>query len=181
MKRVFYIIIIFTVLFLGCKEQEVYDNVNRIVDGPDQESFDAEIILTKEGKPMAKVWTKHLLAYDKRKEIYLQDSVKVDFFDKNGKHNSVLTAGEGVVYNKTGDLTAMHNVVVISDSGVTLLTERLHWINDRQKLISDTTVTFITELDTVWGDYFESDPDLKNYIIKNTRGVSKRKLDVDIP
>ena len=49
-------------------------------------------------------------------------------------------------------------------------------LNKRQKLIADTSVTFITDQDSLFGDYFESDPDLKEYIIRNTSGVSTREI-----
>ncbi|MCK5078198.1 MAG: LPS export ABC transporter periplasmic protein LptC [Calditrichia bacterium] len=174
-KTFLFLMIIFSLT--GCfkteKEKQITKKHGMV---PDQESFNATISLTKDGKQTAKIWAAHILVFNKKNEFYLKDSIHVDFYNKKGVHNSVLTADKGIVYNHTKDLKAVGNVVVVSDSGVTLLTEELKWINKRQKLIADTSVTFITDQDSLFGDYFESDPDLKEYIIRNTSGVSTREM-----
>jgi len=169
--------IIFLILLLGCSD--VNETRPAEVDSspiPDQESFNSTITISREGTRVAEIWARHILMYRAKAEFMLQDSIHVDFYDKKGTHNSVLTADQGIVYDQTKDLKALGNVVVVSDSGVTLLTEKLEWSNRRQRLFSDTLVTFITAEDSVFGDYFESDPGLKEYIIKNTSGVSTRKI-----
>ncbi|MCK5076198.1 MAG: LPS export ABC transporter periplasmic protein LptC [Calditrichia bacterium] len=176
--RLFLILFLFIFLLLvSCSDvQNNQPQKARNASIPDQESFNSTINITKEGKQVAKIWASHMLAYNKKNEFYLKDSIHVDFYNKEGMHNSVLTANEGIVYNNTNNLKAIGNVVVVSDSGITLLTEELEWINKRQKLIADTSVIFITEQDSLFGDYFESDPDLKEYIIRNTSGVSTREM-----
>ncbi|MCB0299574.1 MAG: LPS export ABC transporter periplasmic protein LptC, partial [Calditrichaeota bacterium] len=101
--------------------------------------------------------------------------------NREGQHNSVLTAQEGVVDNQTENLRAMGNVIVISDSGVVLETEELLWDNQKQKIISDVPVKFTTDEDTLVGDSFISDPELVNYEIRNARGYSKRKMQLEKP
>jgi LPS export ABC transporter protein LptC len=109
----------------------------------------------------------------------LKDSIHADFFNQQGEHSSVLTARQGVVDNNTRNLTAIGNVVVVSDSGIVLETEELMWDNQRQKVISEVTVKFTTAIDTLIGDSFISDPDLVNYEIRNARGYSKRLVPVE--
>ncbi len=148
-------------------------------DTPDQESWQSTIFITKEGRRLAEVWAAHILVYNRKRLTVLKDSIHVDFFDREGHHNSVLTAREGEVDNRTKDLKAMGHVVVVSDSGIVLETEELHWDNRKQKIISYVPVKFTTLNDTLIGDSFVSDPDLKNYEISNARGYSRRAIPVE--
>jgi len=75
------------------------------------------------------------------------------------------------------NLYAYGNVVVISDSGITLYTEQLQWIKDEEKIISDTLVKLVSELDTLTGIGFESDAGLENWVILKPAGVTKRELE----
>lgn len=163
-------------IFMGCSSLEEDKNIENIPDLPDQEGFRTTIILTREGKKVALVWANRVQTFEKKKETHLKDSISVDFYNDKGQHRSLLTAKEGIVYNMTYDMMAIGNVKVLSDSGWVLLTERLRWDNQNQKVISDTSCVFITDKDTLYGDYFESDPNLTQYVIKNTRGVSRRKV-----
>ncbi|RMF59949.1 MAG: hypothetical protein D6748_05160, partial [Calditrichaeota bacterium] len=65
------------------------------------------------------------------------------------------------------------------DSGIVLETEELHWDNNKQKIISQVPVKITTKTDTLLGDSFISDPDLKNYTIHNARGYSRRVVPVE--
>ena len=146
---------------------------------PDQESWDATIFITKDGRKVAEVWAGHILVYNRNRQTVLKDSIHVDFYDREGNHKSVLTAREGVVENQTKNLKAVGNVIVVSDSGIVLETEELHWDNTKQKIVSYVPVKFTTVTDTLIGDSFISDPDLKNYIIRNARGYSRRVIPVE--
>ena len=69
-------------------------------------------------------------------------------------------------------LTAIGNVVVLSDSGVTLFTHTLSWDNLKEKVFTDDRVIFITEeQDTLYGIGFESDVELNNWKILKPTGV----------
>lgn len=143
---------------------------------PDQESWGSTIDITRDGKPVARVWAGYIAFYQETQEVILRDSIHADFFDSEGNHNSYLIADSGRIDQKTNNLTTWGRVKVVSDSGIVLLTEELKWENARQKIVCDVPVQFTTDTDTLYGDSFISDPDLKNYEIKNTRGYSKRKL-----
>jgi LPS export ABC transporter protein LptC len=146
---------------------------------PDQESWHSTIVMTKSGNKFAEVWAGYIALYNEKELTILTDSIHVDFYNRDGNHKSVLTADSGVVYSQSNDLVAFGDVVVVSDSGIVLQTEKLKWENDRQKVISDVPVKFTTEEDTILGDSFISDPDLTNYEIRNARGYSKRKIPME--
>jgi LPS export ABC transporter protein LptC len=141
---------------------------------PDQESWNSTIIVTRDGRRMAEVWAGHIATYNQKNETVLKDSIHIDFYDQEGNHNSVLTANEGIVYNQNNNMIAIGNVIVVSDSGIVLETEELKWNNQTQKIISDVPVIFTTETEKLNGDSFVSDPDLKDYEIKNARGYTDK-------
>ena len=82
----------------------------------------------------------------------------------------------GKVDDRKQDMIAYGNVVVVSDSGMILLTDTLRWDNERQKIISEIPVTIISDTDTLYGDTFISDPSLENYEITNSRGSGSEIL-----
>lgn len=181
--RIFLMLILGLLLFACSNEQQqpstTATDTGEAVELPDQESWESTIMLTRDGKRMAEVWAGYLASYNKRNETVLKDSVHVDFYDREGRHKSVLTSREGIVDNRTKNLTAIGNVVVVSDSGIVLETEELMWDNQKQKITSDVSVKFTTLIDTLIGDSFVSDPDLVNYEIKNARGYSKRTIKME--
>lgn len=143
---------------------------------PDQESWNAVITLTKEGIKRALVNAGHLTKNNDEARIVLDEDVDVDFFDENQRYLSHLKSLRAQVNERTNDLFAQGNVVVVSDSGVTLQTEELHWDHQRERIFSNVFVTFITESDTLTGIGFESDSDLKNWIIEKPSGVTNREF-----
>jgi len=143
---------------------------------PDQESWKSTITITQDGNKFAEIWAGYISFYNQQGKTFLKDSIHGDFFDRDGSHNSVLTADSGIVFNQTNNLVAYGEVVVVSDSGIVLETQELRWDNERQKIISDVPVRFTTQDDTLVGDSFISDPDLSNYEIRNAKGYSRRTI-----
>lgn len=143
---------------------------------PDQELWGSTVILSVRGQNRAKVWAAHILKFEDKHIIQMDGNIKVDFYNESGHHVSVLTAQGGEVDESTQDLQARGTVVVVSDEGARLETERLRWHNETQKILSDTLVTIIREGERVEGIGFESDADLEHWEIReNVTGVVKRK------
>ena len=144
---------------------------------PDQELWGSTVILSVKGKSRAKVWAKHILKFEESHIIKMDGHIKVDFYDEHGNHVSALTAAGGEVDESSQDLKAVGNVVVISDAGSHLETERLQWHNSTQRIISDTLVTIRSGDEEVAGMGFESDANLEHWEIKeNVTGVVKRRI-----
>ena len=168
--------IILAVLFSSCTKQSVENMISR--EGlPDQESWGVNIILTDQGIMRAKVESGHLEKYNEKEFILLNNNVKVDFYDANENHTSVLTSQEAEVDQKSNDMKAFGNVVVVSDSGITLYSETLSWKSMDEKLQTKEEIMITTlDNDTLYGIGFESDSDLKNWQIIEPSGVTGRKL-----
>ena len=170
-------------ILMGCSDLE--DDKNSIappksdVDHPDQESWKATITITKDGARVGEIWAGYIANYLKRNETLLKDSIHVDFFSKEGIKTSELTANEGMVENTSRNMLARGNVIVVAKNGEILLTELLNWDNARQKIVSDVPVKFLTGRDTLYGDSFISDPDLKNYEIRSAKGRSNRLVPIE--
>ena len=168
--------IILVVLFSSCTKQSV-ENMNSRDGLPDQESWGVNIILTDQGIIRAKVESGHLEKYNAKEFILLNNDVKVDFFDANENHTSVLTSQQAEVDQKSNDMKAFGNVVVVSDSGITLYSETLSWKSKDEKLQTKEEIMITTlDNDTLYGIGFESDSDLKNWQIIEPSGVTGRKF-----
>ncbi|RMG61056.1 MAG: LPS export ABC transporter periplasmic protein LptC [Calditrichaeota bacterium] len=160
-------------------EPNTLDSAGTLVKQPDQETWNSTILITRDGRPVARIWAAYLASFNKEHKTVLKDSVAADFFNAAGQHASRLTAKEGTLFQKVERFVARGNVVVISDSGVVLRTEELRWDKHQQKIVSDLPVTFTTKTDTLMGDRFISDPDLTHFEIYNARGVTRRLVPLE--
>ncbi|HTY10349.1 MAG TPA: LPS export ABC transporter periplasmic protein LptC [Bacteroidota bacterium] len=140
---------------------------------PSQESWNTTVTFTDSGTVKAILKAGHIAALETTKQTLLDSGVHVDFFDEHGVHSSVLTSRTGKVDENTNDLEADGNVVVVSDSGVVVETEKLLWDNRRQLIHSDEFVTITSPKETLQGHGFESDQNLKNYKIFKVTGSAK--------
>ncbi len=147
---------------------------------PSQEGWQSELILTKVGRRQAVVRYGHMMKFDQRQVVLFDAGVEVDFYDEQGNHTSHLTSDRGEYREDTEDIIGMGNVVVESDSGVTLKTDVLRWDNRLEKIISDTLVTVTTtDRDTLYGIGFESNADLTRRVIRNPWGTSDKHVDIN--
>ncbi len=91
---------------------------------------------------------------------------------RNEIHTTTLTSKKGRVDEATNNLYASDSVVVFSDS-VTIKTDEMMWRNKDRKIVSDKFVTVISPNETIEGYGFESDQNLKNYVIYNITYVTR--------
>ena len=159
----------------GC-EEKIKHSVLGGVSGatlPSQESWNTTVTFTDSGVVKAILKSGHISAFEGSKQTLLDSGVHVDFFDEHGVHSSVLTSRTGKVDENTNDLEATGNVVVVSDSGVVVETEKLFWDNKRQMIQSDELVRITSPKENLQGHGFESDQNLKNYKIFRVTGTAK--------
>ena len=183
MIKVFTLFIFISVfaVFISCSSEREKETV--VTDSgiyPDQESWQAVMRVTKDGRTTGLINAGHIQKFSVKKITLMNEGLKVDFYDAEGNHTSVLTSQGGKILDDRQDMTAYGNVVVVSDSGLTLFTDTLRWNNKDQKIYSDIPVKFISdEGDTLYGDSFKSDPDLINYEIKNPHGKSSKIITLE--
>jgi LPS export ABC transporter protein LptC len=139
------------------------------------ESWNTTITFSDSGRIQAVLKVGHLEKYEEAQRTDLDGGLHVDFFDENGHHTSVLTAIKGTVDDRTHDLEATGNVVVVSDSGSTLRTEQLFWRNSIRRVQSDQFVKITSLREEIQGQGLDSDQSLKNYRIYRVTGQTRLK------
>jgi len=165
------------IVLSGCSSDESKQSVQSEKDYPDQESWQATVLITKDAHTVGKLQAGHVRKFSKKNITLLDDSLTVDFFNPDGGHTSVLYAKGGKVFDVRQDMIAYGRVKVVSDSGLTLYTDTLRWDNKAQKIISDRAMMIVSdEGDTLFGDYFKSNPAMTDYEITNPRGKSSKRL-----
>ena len=165
--------ILFLLIFIfGCEVIEDKRSGNSREGRPDAESWNATITLTNEGVKRATIRAGHLENYDERQYILLDQNIDADFFNSEEVYTTNLKSKVAEIEENRDYMIAIGNVVVVSDSGVTLFTDTLSWDNVREKVYTDNRVIFITEeKDTLYGIGFESDVALDNWKILKPTGV----------
>ena len=148
----------FICFIFGCQVSELERSGKSRQGLPDAESWNATITLTNKGAKRAVIRAGHLEKYNERQYILLNEEVDADFFNENEVYTTNLKSKIAEVDEEEDFLIAIGNVIVVSDSGVTLFTDTLSWDNVREKVYTDDKVIFITEEQyTIYGIGFESD------------------------
>lgn len=164
-------------MIVGC-EEKVRPSVLSGVSStqlPSQESWNSTITFTDSGIVKAIVNAGHIYAYDNSRITYMDSGVVVDFFDETGAHTSQLISKKGSVDEGTSNLEAIGNVVVTSDSGTVVRTEKMFWTNATQLIHSPDFVHITSPTEDLKGTGFESDHNLRNYRIFKVTGTADRK------
>lgn len=163
-------------VFSAC-EEKIKPSVVALPDTElsSQESWNSTITFSDSARIKAILWAGHIARFAVQRYTILEDSVRVDFFDADQQHTSVLTAKRGKVNDATQDFVAYDNVVVTSDSGTTLRTDSLFWNNSTRKVYTQAFVDIVSPTEHIMGHGLESDQNLKNYKIFRVTGSAVTK------
>ncbi len=182
MRRFF--LLLLCVVFAGvmsCHKEkpETDELLGEEKEAPDQEGWNSKVTATRNGRLEAVVEYGHMARYSKQKRVFFDEGVAVDFYDAYGRPRSRVTASTGELYEATNDIIAIGHVVVHSDTGVTVWTERLGYRQASGKIYSEVDVMLVTDKgDTLYGTGFESDTQLRQWEIKRPRGTAHSGLDL---
>jgi len=168
MKRCLFVLI----FQFACQSNELQRSGETRQGRPDAESWDAVITLTNKGAKRGVIRSGHLEKYNDKEFILLDQNVDADFFNEEEVFTTNLKSLVAEIDEEEDFLVAIGNVVVVTDSGVTLFTDTLSWDNQKEKVFTSDSVIFITEKkDTLYGIGFESDIELNNWKILQPTGV----------
>ena len=168
MKRCLFLLI----FQFACQSNELQKSGQTRQGRPDAESWDAVITLTNKGAKRGVIRSGHLEKYNDKEFILLDQNVDADFFNEEEVFTTNLKSLVAEIDEEEDFLVAIGNVVVVTDSGVTLFTDTLSWDNQKEKVFTSDSVIFITEKkDTLYGIGFESDIELNNWKILQPTGV----------
>ncbi len=184
MKKYQITFLLFVALFtFACDQQETTNYQPELEkDMPDQEMWDFTVKATKDGRMDALIHAGHMARYSDKSLAVFDQGVDIDFFNKNGDKVSELIANAGELDENTTNVKAVGNVVVKSDTGITLYTEELFYRHNSNRIYSNVEVMVTTqEGDTLSGLGFESDTQLESWQIKNPHdGVYHKGVDLSV-
>ncbi|MBI5663094.1 MAG: LPS export ABC transporter periplasmic protein LptC [Ignavibacterium album] len=169
-------IILLMIGIIGCSGERVKPPIDRSFQDqniPTQESWNATVTFSDSGKIRAILFAGHIRMYSDKNETLLDSSIKIDFYDINEMKTTTLTSKRGRVDDLTNDLYAFDSVSVESDS-IIITTEEMMWRNKDRKIVSDKFVTILSPKEKIQGYGFESDQNLKNYVIYNITYITRR-------
>src|SRR4051812_24967090 len=133
---------------------------------PDQEARDFTLTETSEGMKNWTLWASYAAMYN-AKNLVDAKKIQIEFFDSKGTRYSKMVADQGLVDQRTNNLEAIGHVRIVTETGVHMETDSLHWINATQKIISESFVKVTRNNDVVTGYGFESDPNLDHFHLKH--------------
>jgi LPS export ABC transporter protein LptC len=146
----------------ACRSEKVLPAVahNALADSADQVMFKTVANLTDRGVLKGQMRADTGYFFDDNTRL-VGRTVQVTFFTVTGAPNGVLTSREGTYNERTGNMDAHGDVVVVSENGRRLKTPYLKYIQSGNLISSDTTFTTTDstgrELD---GIGFISDPNM---------------------
>lgn len=178
MKTAHVLFILFLLISSCTKLEDQDSSAASSNEYPDQESWNAKMYFTREGKRQAVLTAGYIAKYSSQHYTLLREAVRVDFYDSEGKVKSVLTSREGKVMDETQDMIATGNVELVSNNGTHLYADELFWDNKPAQIRSRVPVKITTKTDTLFGDTFLSDPDLNDYEITNPHGSSQKTINI---
>jgi len=145
---------------------------------PDQQSWNAILTMTQGEALSARVYAGRMKQFNQTGEVYIGDSMRVDFYNQQGLHTSFLNSDSGIVNEKKQNLIAIGNVEFRSDSGYVMFTDKLFWLNDSNIVYTDGDIELFSDTDTLYGTGFTSDVRLENWTIDKPRGSTTRDYEV---
>lgn len=175
MKIISLLFIIISFAMYNCTKDKVQPTVSTEITSeeiPDQESWNATVFFSDSGKTRAILYAGKLKVFSRRKETLLDSNIKIDFYNDNQIKTTTLTSKRGRVDERTNNLYATDSVVAKNDSGVVIRTDEMMWRNSDQKIVSEKFVTIDTPTEKIQGYGFESDQNLRNYVIYNITYVT---------
>jgi LPS export ABC transporter protein LptC len=173
-------------IFSGCEKKSEISVVKNVpVVEPDQKFIKSRIIITENGLTSAIVEAESVKVFSNTKISTFEGGIKMDIFNKQGKHVSTLTAKRGEVYGlyeKVDSLKAKGNVVVVSDERKSKLetASSLVWILASKRIYADSLVKLTGENAVEQGINFTAKDDLSEYSMENVSGSFEGK-DIKIP
>ncbi|HOX86563.1 MAG TPA: LPS export ABC transporter periplasmic protein LptC [bacterium] len=146
---------------------------------PSEEGWNSTVRASRRGRVEAVVRYGHMSRFSDQKTLHFDEGIRVDFYNSQGNVSSRLSARAGEMNEQDSWVKAIGNVVVESDTGVTLFTEELFYDQSRAMITSETDVVIATaEGDTLYGEGLESDPQMIHYRIIKPRARAHTGLDL---
>ena len=176
MRRVDAWLAIVAALALACSEKKPKDVQVTKSGAPDETIAEFVTQETDSGRVQWKLAAPRATRYQAR-NVFLLDNPKIEFFDEMGNLQTTLTAKNGEYSTVSHDMLAYGNVVCTSTKGEVLETDSLRYLNEKDKIVSDSHVKLTRGRDVITGIGMEADHTLDSVDIK--RNMRARIVEED--
>ncbi len=159
-----------TVMMTGCgsdsKPPSAHGSAVTDSAGPDQVTSNARIFLYSKGRKTTDLRADQIMQYT-AKDSTIAQRLDVDFFDSTGAKISNLIADFGYIREKDNFLAVTGSVKVLGEDSTRLFTEYLEWDAGKDRVVTDSFVTIITQnQDTIRSYGVVTDPRLRDITFK---------------
>jgi LPS export ABC transporter protein LptC len=139
---------------------------------PVESGKEVEIIYSDSARIKMKLTSPQIDHYTGKKPyIEFPIGVVVEFYDRNMKVTSRLSAKYAIRRETDKVMEAKQNVVVVNEKGETLNTEHLIWDEQKDLIYTEEFVKITTKDQILFGDGLESNQEFTKYKIKNIKGT----------
>lgn len=144
---------------------------------PDLTAKNFEFLRSTSGRVVAKLQSPVMEQYDgDEPQVIFPEGFKVEFYDKNMKVESVITADYGIHYVKKKLINAKNNVVVINfTKDEQLNTDDLFWDQRRKRIYAESDVKITRPTEVLYGSGFDSDEEFTRYEVFKSKGEVELK------
>ena len=142
-----------------------------LADSADQVMFGAHFNLTDAGLSRAELLSDTAYFFDDNTRIELR-KVETTFYTASGARDAYLTSERGTYNNRTNQMIARGDVVVITEEGRRLTTPELKYDQQSNEIASDSAFVLTEPGRRLAGIGFRSDPNMQNIQILKTKSGS---------
>ena len=169
-------VIVVAALALGCSEKKAKDVSIPAGQVPDETVMEFVTTETDSGRVQWKLAAPRATRYAAR-NVFLLEKPVIQFYDDMGNLQTTLVAKSGEYSTITHDMLAYGDVVATSTKGEVLETDSLSYLNERDKIVSDSFVKLTRGRDVITGIGMECDHTLDSVDIK--RNMRARIVEED--
>ncbi len=169
--------ILFTLLGTqtSCTHDVVQASNSRRIDSMVTREYAEKVTIeySDSGFLKARIFSPLLVAVKQPTQPYMElnKGLKVDFYERDGKIQSYLTAEYGISYPDEKQIIVRNNVEILNVKGEMLNTEELKWDQKNRKIVTDKFVKITTPDQIITGKGLESDEAFSEWEILNVSGT----------
>ncbi|MDE2998593.1 MAG: LPS export ABC transporter periplasmic protein LptC [Gemmatimonadota bacterium] len=158
-----YVVCLFFMFEAGCSpSSEPSSRRASVPKPPDQEAWEWNTVVTRNGRKRAEVEAGHFRKFDRTSTALLDSGVTVSFYNGSGLERvSVLTARQAEIQEESGDMVVTGNVAVVAVNGTRLETDTLRWNRETEMITGNGRMTLRRPDGEETGEGFEASSDLK--------------------
>ena len=173
------------VLFLSCKNNNIEQvkAFSHPPGSPEMTAKNLDLLYSDSAVVRFRLKCPKLLVYQDESEPFdeFPEGLEIEQYDRNKKITSSIRARYGKHFVKKDVWEAKQNVVAVTESGDSLLTEHLFWNEKDNKIYTDQFVKIIQKGQIITGVGFESDLQMKKWKIIQPKGTFVVEVDNNQP